>query len=146
MIYMITLETAFVHAVKNGEKTIEVRTRIPKKLSSGDILLIAQKSSHGRVALRCRVAHILAIDPEILFRDYGHLLGCSHEYYNLYTSGHDIVYGIVLTEIFEFPEIITTQSFDIDRAPQWFTFVSPARYLYIMNSALNQYCSKISKL
>lgn len=137
MIYMLTLETAFVQAVKNGKKTIEVRTRIPRKLSSGDILLIAQKSSHGRVALRCRVAQILAIDPETLFSDYGHLLYCSHSYYKQYTHGRNIVYAIVLTEIFEFPETITTQSFAIDRAPQWFTFVCPSRYLYIMNSVLN---------
>lgn len=146
MVYMITLENDFVQAVKNGKKTIEVRTRIPKKLASGDIILMAQKDSHGRVALRCRVAHILEMHPDQLYINHSYQIYCDYPYYKRYTQGRDKVYGIVLTEIFEFPSTITTQSFFVDRAPQWFTFVCPSRYNYIMNEALNQYLSKTSKL
>lgn len=144
-IYMLTLEEQYVQAIRHGLKTIEVRTRIPKKLASGDILLLAQKATHGRVVLRCRVAHILEMHPDQLYINHSYQMYCDYPYYKRYTQGRDKVFGIALTEIFEFPETITTQSFAIDRAPQWFTLVTPSRYNYIMNETINQYLSKISK-
>lgn len=131
MIYMLTLDKAFVSAIISGKKTIEVRTRIPRLLTYDDILLIAQKAANGRVVLRCRVSQIIKSDPETLFKNHGQALGCSHQYYTRYTHGRDLVYGIGLYDIIEFPTRITTRTFDIERCPQWFTHVCTAKYAFV---------------
>lgn len=139
MVYMITLENIFVQAIKNGQKTIEVRTRIPKNLSPGDVILITQKASHGRVVLCCKVSQILEMPPYKLYFHYRQEIFCSFSYYEKYVRGRDKVFGIVLTDIFIFPDHITTQSFLLERAPQWFTYIPLAVFVHIMNKYISKY-------
>lgn len=137
MTYMITLESEFIHAVKDGLKTIEVRTRIPKKLACGDNLLLVQKASHGHVTLSCRVSQIIEMHPDQLYINYSYQIYCDYPYYKRYTHGRDKVYGIVLTDITEFPNPITTHSFLIERAPQWFTIVPNSLFEYVTTDIQN---------
>lgn len=139
MVYMITLENIFVQAIKNGKKTIEVRTRIPKNLSPGDAILIAQKASHGRVVLCCKVSQILEMHPDKLYSNYREQIYCFFSYYRHYTHGRDKVFGIALTDIFVFPDHITTQSFLLERAPQWFTYIPLAVFVHVMNKYISKY-------
>lgn len=132
MVYMITLEKIFVQAIKDGQKIIEVRTRIPKNLSEGDVILIAQKASHGRVVLHCKVNHILEMHPDKLYTNFRYQIHCPFSYYRQYTHGRDKVFGIVLTCVSVLPVQITTQMFLLERAPQWFNIIPSAIYNYVM--------------
>ena len=55
MIWMITLHKGFVKSFLAGEKDIELRTRVPKALRPGDIVLVAQAGTHNKVVMRMSV-------------------------------------------------------------------------------------------
>lgn len=117
---MITLHKGFVKSFLEGEKDIELRTRVPKALRTGDIIVVAQSGTHNKVVMRMSVLSVIKLTPKEMYRMHG--MGIHLEYvdYAHYTIGREWVYGIRTYHVVKFDEELHTSDFGIKTAPQWF--------------------------
>ena len=67
MTYMITVHKGVVKSYLSGVKDMELRTRIPHGLSSGDTLLVAQSGTHNRVVMGMYVRFVVKLSPDEMF-------------------------------------------------------------------------------
>lgn len=127
MVWMITLEEKYCDAILDGRKKIEVRTRKPKKLSSGDAVLVCKKGSNGLVPFYFVVDSIAMCSPLILWY-HNHLqMAIDEKDYFEYTKGKSIVYGLRVRRVFKYEHEVNISDFGVKKAPQWFTSVPCGR-------------------
>ncbi len=120
MVWMITVHKGFVKSFLEGEKDIELRTRIPKELKPGDDILVAQAGSGNKVVLHLMVWRIHKLSPAEMFRKYWKGIQLNYLAYDDYTKGHEVVYGIQTCFAVPVKGELHTSDFGIDKAPQWF--------------------------
>jgi len=120
MVWMITLHKGFVESFLEGEKDIELRTRIPKELKEGDDILVAQAGSGNKVVLHLMVWRIHKLSPAEMFRKYWKGIQVNYLAYEDYTKGHEVVYGIQTCFAVPVKGELHTTDFGIEKAPQWF--------------------------
>ena len=120
MIWMITLHKGFVKSFLAGEKDIELRTRVPKALRPGDIIVVAQSGTHNKVVMRMSVLSVIKLGPGEMFAKYWRGIQLNYIAYNDYTRKNEWVYGIRTYNVVKFDEELYTSDFGIERAPQWF--------------------------
>ena len=117
---MITLHKGFVKSFLAGEKDIELRTRVPKALRPGDIIVVAQSGTHNKVVMRMSVLSVIKLGPGEMFAKYWRGIQLNYIAYNDYTRKNEWVYGIRTYNVVKFDEELYTSDFGIERAPQWF--------------------------
>lgn len=117
---MITIHKGFVKSFLAGEKGIELRTRVPKALRPGDIIIVAQSGTHNKVVMRMSVLSVIKLQPSEMFERYGKDIQLNYLAYEDYTKGRQWVYGIRVYHVVKFDEELHTTDFGIERAPQWF--------------------------
>lgn len=117
---MITLHKDFVKSFLAGEKDIELRTRVPKALQPGDIIVVAQSGTHNKVVMRMSVLSIIKLGPGEMFRLYWKGIQLNYIAYNDYTRKHEWVYGIRVKDVVKMEGELHTSDFGINKAPQWF--------------------------
>lgn len=120
MIWMITLHKGFVKSFLGGEKKVELRTRVPKGLHSGDTIVVAQSGTHNKVVMRMSVLSVVKLSPSEMFENYGKEIQINYLAFDDYTKNRKWVYGIKTYNVVEFSEEMHTADFGIERAPQWF--------------------------
>lgn len=120
MIWMITLHKGFVESFLAGEKDIELRTRVPKALRPGDIVLVAQAGTHNKVVMRMSVLSVIKLSPAEMFQVHHKSIQLNYLAYNEYTKGHEWVYGIRTYHVEKLKGELHTSDFGIKTAPQWF--------------------------
>lgn len=120
MVWMITLHKGFVKSFLEGEKDIELRTRVPKALRPGDIIVVAQSGTHNKVVMRMSVLSVIKLTPDEMFDKYWKGIQLNYLAYDEYTRKHEWVYGIRTYNVVKFDEELHTSDFGIDKAPQWF--------------------------
>lgn len=120
MIWMITLHKQFVKSFLEGEKEIELRTRIPKMLRPGDIIVVAQSGTHNKVVMRMTVESIIKLSPSGMFEKYYKEIQLNWLAYEDYTKGREWVYGLKTCQVIKFDDELYTTDYGIKRAPQWF--------------------------
>ena len=123
MVWMITLHEEFVKSFLDGTKSIELRTRVPKALKSGDVIIAAQSGSHNRVVLQMTVESVVKMNPIGMFAMYCRDIQLDYLTFKNYTDGHDWVYGIKVCNVKALKDGLLTSDFGIAKAPQWFTLV-----------------------
>lgn len=123
---MLTVHKGFARAILNGEKTIEVRTRIPYELNIGDVLLFCQSENGNNVSLQAYVCGIIKTTPDILFKYFFRQLQINSIAYDEYTKASLWVYGIMLSDVE--PLNCPTSLLGVDRNPQWFRRVNTRKY------------------
>lgn len=117
---MITLHKGFVKSFLEGEKDIELRTRVPKALCPGDIVLVAQAGTHNKVVMRMSVLSVIKLEPEEMFTKYWRGIQVNYLAYHDYTKGREWVYGIRVYHVVKMEGELHTSDFGIKTAPQWF--------------------------
>lgn len=127
---MITLHKGFVKSFLEGEKDIELRTRVPKALRPGDIIIVAQSGTHNKVVMRMSVLSVIKLTPDEMFDKYWKGMQLNYLAYEDYTRNREWVYGIRTYHVVKFDEELHTKDFGIERAPQWFREVKKG-YEYI---------------
>lgn len=127
MIWMITLHKGFVESFLAGEKDIELRTRVPKTLRPGDIIVVAQAGTHNKVVMRMSVLSVIKLSPAKMFETYYERIALNYLTYNDYTKGHEWVYGIRTYHVEKLEGELHTSDFGIKAAPQWFQHVKKGR-------------------
>ena len=123
MIWMITVHKGFVKSFLEGEKDIELRTRVPKALRPGDIVLVAQSGTHNKVVLRMSVLSVIKLTPSEMFERYYKGIQLNYLAYEDYTKGRQWVYGIRVKNVAKMEGELHTSDFGIKTAPQWFRHV-----------------------
>ena len=86
---MITLHKGFVKSFLEGEKDIELRTRVPKALRPGDIVLVAQSGTHNKVVLQMSVLSVIKLSPSEMFDRYYKGIQLNYLAYEDYTKGRN---------------------------------------------------------
>lgn len=117
---MITLHKGFVKSFLEGEKDIELRTRVPKALRPGDIIVVAQSGTHNKVVMRMSVLSVIKLAPKEMYRMHGMGIHLDYVDYAHYTIGREWVYGIRVYHVAEMAGELHTSDFGIKTAPQWF--------------------------
>lgn len=117
---MITLHKGFVKSFLEGEKDIELRTRVPKALRPGDTVLVAQAGTHNKVVLQMSVVSVIKLRPDEMFDKYWRGIQLNYLAYHDYTKGHEWVYGIRMCDVAKVEGNLHTSDFGIKTAPQWF--------------------------
>ena len=120
MIWMITVHKGFVKSFLAGEKDIELRTRVPKALRPGDIIVVAQSGTHNKVVMRMSVLSVIKLSPSEMFERYYKGIQLNYLAYEDYTKGRQWVYGIRVYHVTKMNEELHTSDFGIKTAPQWF--------------------------
>ena len=131
---MITLHKQFVKSFLEGEKEIELRTRVPKKLQKDDIIVVAQSGTHNKVVMKMSVLSVIKLSPTEMFERYYRSIQVNYLAYKNYTKAREWVYGIKTCNVKKLDEGLHTSDFGIKKAPQWFRKVSLVEYL--------KYCKK----
>lgn len=127
MVWMITVHKGFVKSFLEGEKDIELRTRVPKALRPGDIIVVAQSGTHNKVVMRMSVMSVIKLGPGEMFAKYWRGIQLNYLAYDEYTRKHEWVYGIRTYNVVKFDEELHTSNFGIERAPQWFREVKETK-------------------
>ena len=120
MVWMITVHKGFVKSFLEGEKDIELRTRVPKALQPGDIIVVAQSGTHNKVVLQMSVLSVIKLGPGEMFRKYWRGIQVNYLAYDEYTRKHEWVYGIRVKDVVKMEGELHTSDFGISKAPQWF--------------------------
>lgn len=115
---MITLEKKYCDLIKANLKLAELRTRIPLDLSSGDIIYVCEKGSHGKVTLKIEVGHIESRSPGDLYFRYSSMLCMNFLDYHIYVGNHKVVHAIFFARVQSID--CHVNDFGLGRAPQWF--------------------------
>ena len=131
MMYAITVEPGYAEAIAKGQKQIELRTRIPRGLKMGDIIVVCVKGAGGRVACWFEVGDVLCLLPATMWYRYGSALYIDWFDYWDYVGEREHVYGIVIRCVFTTGKPLNIRQFGLERAPQWFSVapVFPSAYL-----------------
>ena len=125
---MITLHKGFVKSFLEGEKDIELRTRVPKALRPGDIIVVAQSGTHNKVVLRMSVLSVIKLGPGEMFAKYWKGIQLNYLAYDEYTRKHEWVYGIRTYHVEKMEGELHTSDFGIKTAPQWFREVKVRKH------------------
>lgn len=120
MVWMITLHKQWVKYFLSGEKRIELRTRVPKALQPGDVIVVAQSGNHNRLVMRMTVVSIIKLSPDDMFDKYAKDIQVNYLAYNDYTKGRDYVYGIEVYDVVKIDDKLYTSDLGIDKSPKWF--------------------------
>ena len=120
MVWMITVHKGFVKSYLEGEKDIELRTRVPKALQPGDIIVVTQSGTHNKVVLQMLVLSVIKLGPGEMFAKYWRGIQVNYLAYDEYTRKHEWVYGIRVKDVAKMEEELHTSDFGISKAPQWF--------------------------
>lgn len=116
--FMITVEKKYCDLIKANLKLAELRTRIPLDLSSGDIIYVCEKGSHGKVTLKVEVSHIISRSPGDMYDRYCSELCINCADFLRYVGHRKIVHAIFFARVQSID--CHVNNFGLDRAPQWF--------------------------
>lgn len=123
MYWAISLHKQYVKSFLEGDKKVEVRTRVPKTLNTGDWVFVIQTDSGGRVVMRMRVRAIWRMSPELLWERMSHSIQVNYLAYAEYFKGKRIAYGILIDEVDPITEEVYFEELGLNKAPQWFSMV-----------------------
>lgn len=136
MVWMITLEKKYVDAFLSGKKKIEIRTRLPKNICFGDIILCAESGSNGQVVFWYKVTKIYKGSPQLLWGLYRKKLCIDIGEYIAYTIDRKYVYGLYVEKIKKIPQGITVADFGLSESPQWFASIKTDNKKILKHNAL----------
>lgn len=122
--WMITVRQPYVRLLVNGEKTMEIRTRVPNSLNIGDTIYIVEADSFGRIVGAFLVEKIMrySIFSLIVRKAEEHKVPA--EKIVSYAGYRSHLYGITLEKVNSknFPTNISV--FGKKKAPKWFAKLS----------------------
>lgn len=136
MIWMITLKKKYVDAFLSGKKKVEIRTRLPKNICMGDIVLCAESGSNGQVVFWFEVTKIYSGPPQFLWQLYHRYLCIKLDDYIAYTRGREYIYGLYVKKIKKIPQGVTIADFGLSKSPQWFTSIQTDNKNILKHNAL----------
>lgn len=123
MNWAISLHKQYVKSFLEGDKKVEVRTRIPLSLRAGDWIYVIQQNSGGRVVMKMRVSAVLRMSPQMLWECREHEIQVNYLAYRDYFRGRSVAYGLVMDEVVPITEEVYREELGLNGSPQWFAYV-----------------------
>lgn len=119
--WMITVRQPYVRMLVDGEKTMEIRTRVPKTLRIGDTIYVVEADSLGKIVGAFLVKSIMQYSVYYLCYAKTSEHKVPAEKIVSYAGNRRFLYGITLEKVNS--KILTTNItvFGKKKAPQWFT-------------------------
>lgn len=118
MTWMITIEPLYIQAIISGLKTIELRKFVPRGMQRGDKVIVVEKGSYNKVALRFDVSGIIVLSPSHMWEFHHSELAIDYVDYLRYTDAHALVYGIKISNVREARYNVECTYFGVKNAPQ----------------------------
>ena len=119
--YMISIHRQYFDAIASGEKRWELRTRVPKRLASGDTILICLPKSNGKVVGSFVVDNLLIMHPQNSWVKFGDDFAITEDAYSSYFAGYSLAYMIGITDVHIFSRPRHISDYGVRVAPMWFT-------------------------
>lgn len=123
MVWMISLHKGYVESFKSGEKTIEVRTRIPVGLWPDDTIYAVQTGTNGSIVLEMKVRRVIRMNPDLLYRLYQEKIQLNYLAFSDYFKGRELAFGIEMKEVKSLDGSISCRDMGVKKAPQWFSAI-----------------------
>lgn len=136
MIWMISLKKKYVDAFLSGKKRVEIRTRLPKNICMGDIVLCAESGSNGQVVFWFEVSKVYRGSPLFLWEQYHRYLCIELDDYLAYANGRKTIWGLYVEKIKKIPQGVTIADFGLSKSPQWFTSIQTDNKKILKHNAL----------
>ena len=119
--YMISIHRQYFDAIASGEKRWELRTRIPKRLASGDTILICQPKSNGKVVGSFVVDTLWSTHPAKAWAAFREDFAITEDAYATYFAGRSLAYMIGIADVHIFSRPRHISDYGVKVAPMWFT-------------------------
>ena len=91
---VFSVHPRFAEKLLEGEKTVELRRVLPRRIRAGDFLLIYTTAPETRFVGFCRVARVLQGSPETLWPQVEGLAGVTRAEYRRYFGEASRAFGI----------------------------------------------------
>lgn len=132
---LLSIKPFYVNKIIEGTKTIELRRKRPKQIKKGSLVLIYATAPTKSIIGAFKVKNIIEEQIKHLWKKVSPKAAVSREEFNIYFSGSDIGYGIVIGEkwIFENPITLSTMK-DADETfnvPQSFRYVTDKDLIFV---------------
>lgn len=124
MLYAMSLKPEYVQAFKEGRKTIEIRTSVPRYIQPGDLLVVVETGTGGQVPMHLRVKGKMQITPKALWENHRQRLAISEEEFQKYTKGRSWLNCIMVDAVYTFNPPFRREQYGLLTSPQWFTAVT----------------------
>lgn len=105
---IISIHPRYAHAILDGDKTVELRRRIPH-IKNGDRLWIYSTLPEGAVIGSVYVEEVLRLPPETLWKRYGTKTKVNYETFEKYFHDSELAIGIVLKKPNRRPPIMLAE-------------------------------------
>lgn len=133
-ILIISVKPEFAEKIINGQKTIELRKSLPKKVTNESYILIYVTSPIKEIWGICKINKIVKHEPKIFWSLYGSETGVSKTQFFDYYKSNKSAFGIELKEIRNFSKY----SIELQKLRKAFPkFKPPQTYSYINSDDIN---------
>lgn len=125
---LLSIKPQYAKLIKEGSKTIELRTKIPK-LSKGDSLIFYETSPVQKVTFTAEVDEVIVSNPEHLWKQHHDALGLSKQLYDDYFNEREFAYGLLLRGVTVIQPASLDSVFGKETSPpQGFRYLSNDEY------------------
>ncbi len=126
--WAITVEKCYCDAMLRGDKTAEVRTRVPMMLGRGDIVYVIQKDTGGKVVCRFVVSEVIHGKTGPLWVSYKEEMCISWIRYADYADWRKMMYLIRFEKLQKPDRVVFREDLGLLRSPHWFMPVSHCNF------------------
>lgn len=120
-VWLISIHRQYFDAIATGEKRWELRTRIPKRLASGDTILICQPKTNGKVVGSFVVDTLWSTHPQNAWAKFREDFAITEDAYATYFAGRSLAYMIGIADVHIFSRPRHISDYGVKVAPMWFT-------------------------
>jgi len=133
---LMSIKPIYAEKIKNGEKTIELRKKIPN-VKEDDIIIFYESNPVKRITMSCVIRSIITLEPEQMWELYHDQMGIERERFDHYFVNSIKAYGIVLKDIkrIKAEEMKTLFSW-MKHPPQSFRYVSEEDYQRVQSQEI----------
>lgn len=120
MDWIITIKREYLDKILSGEKRVEFRTRLPRKLSRGDRVFCVGSGTCGRVISAFYVEGVVAYGINAMWDRYSNCGCISRSDFFEYFSGRNIAYAMRIAHVIRIDGNLNVRQLGLSGAPQWF--------------------------
>lgn len=130
---LLSIKPFYAKKIFCGEKTIELRKKLPKNLKKGDLVIVYISSPQKSIFGAFIVKRILSLPPDKLWYKVRKKASINKEDFDYYFGSTDVGYGIEIDKYWNFQNPISFNEIkDHDD-----NFNAPQNYRYLKDSDLS---------
>ncbi|MDR3627423.1 MAG: ASCH domain-containing protein [Ignavibacteriaceae bacterium] len=124
---LLSIKPIYANKIFNGEKTIELRKKLPKNLRKGNLVLVYVSSPKKHLYGAFTVKNIIESDPDHLWRKVYKKACIDKKVFDKYYESIDVGYGIVIDRYWKLSSPISLK--EIKNHDETFNIPQSFRYI-----------------